>query len=46
VGIQALNTKTLGGYPSVESDIEPDGATADDTGIYPGLPDELWPHLP
>jgi hypothetical protein len=25
----------------VESDIEPDGATADDTGIYPGLPDEL-----
>jgi hypothetical protein len=41
VGIQALNTKTLGGYPSDESDIEPDGVVADDTGDYPGLPDEL-----
>lgn len=40
-GIQSLNAKTLGGYPSAESDIEPDGQTADDTGTYPGLPDEL-----
>ena len=31
VGIQALNAKTLGGYPSEESDIEPDGPPADDT---------------
>jgi len=41
VGIQALNAKTLGGYPSQESDIEPDGTPADDNGSYPGLPDEL-----
>jgi hypothetical protein len=41
VGIQALNAKTLGGYPSDESDIEPDSAPADDPGVYPGLPDEL-----
>jgi hypothetical protein len=41
VGIQALNPKTLGGYPSEESDIEPDGAAADDPGTYPGLPAEL-----
>jgi hypothetical protein len=42
VGIQALNVKTLGGYPSDESDIGPDNDTlADDTGSYPGLPDEL-----
>ncbi len=41
VGIQALNPKTLGGYPSEESDIEPDGVPADDTGNYPGLPEEL-----
>ena len=41
VGIQALNPKTLGGYPSEESDIEPDGVPADDTGSYPGLPEEL-----
>jgi hypothetical protein len=41
VGIQALNPKTLGGYPSDESDIEPDGAPADDIGNYPGLPAEL-----
>jgi hypothetical protein len=40
VGIQALNAKTMGGYPSQESDVEPD-ATADDTGVYSGLPDEL-----
>jgi hypothetical protein len=41
VGIQALNAKTLGGYPSDESDVEPDGVSADDPGSYPGLPDEL-----
>ena len=41
VGIQALNAKTLGGYPSEESDIEPDGVLADDTGNYPGLSEEL-----
>ena len=41
VGIQALNAKTLGGYPSEESDIEPDGHEADDPGAYPGLPEEL-----
>ncbi|MGA3328013.1 MAG: hypothetical protein ABSF45_26485 [Terriglobia bacterium] len=41
VGIQALNAKTLGGYPSEESDIEPDGLVTDDHGSYPGLPPEL-----
>ena len=41
VGIQALNPKTLGGYPSEENDIEPDGVPADGTGNYPGLPEEL-----
>jgi len=41
VGIQALNTKTLGGYPTQESDIAPDGVLADDKGTYPGLPEEL-----
>jgi hypothetical protein len=41
VGIQALNAKTLGGYPSQESDIEPEGVVADDPGIYPGLPSDL-----
>jgi hypothetical protein len=41
VGIQALNVKTLGGYPNEESDIEPDDLVADDKGAYPGLPDEL-----
>jgi hypothetical protein len=41
VGIQALNVKTLGGYPNVESDIAPDGVTADDHGVYPGLPAAL-----
>jgi hypothetical protein len=41
VGIQALNVKTLGGFPLEESDIAPDGFTANDRGIYPGLPDEL-----
>ena len=41
LGIQALNVKTLGGYPSQENDIEPDGVVGDDRGIYPGLPSEL-----
>ena len=41
VGIQALNVKTLGGYPNEESDIAPDGVTADDHGVYPGLPAAL-----
>ena len=40
VGIQALNAKTLGGYPTTENDIEAD-YTADDTGDYPDLPAEL-----
>jgi hypothetical protein len=40
VGIQALNAKTLGGFPGQESDIEPD-FTANDTGTYPDLPDAL-----
>lgn len=40
VGIQALNHKTLGGFPGRESDIEPD-FTAEDTGVYPDLPDAL-----
>ncbi|MFC5864521.1 hypothetical protein ACFPT7_19595 [Acidicapsa dinghuensis] len=41
IGIQALNVKTLGGYPNEESDIEPDSVEADDPGNYPGLPAEL-----
>lgn len=40
VGIQALNPKTLGGFPTQENDIENEFG-ADDTGHYPGLPDEL-----
>jgi hypothetical protein len=40
VGIQALNTKTLGGYPANENDIESEW-NADDRGFYPDLPDEL-----
>lgn len=40
IGLQALNAKTLGGYPTHESDIEPD-YTAEDTGTYPDLPPEL-----
>jgi len=40
VGIQALNTKTLGGYPAQENDIEADYG-ADDSGDYPNLPAEL-----
>ncbi len=41
IGIQALNVKTLGGYPLQESDVEPDELVADDPGHYPGLPVEL-----
>jgi hypothetical protein len=40
VGIQGLNAKTLGGYPTRENDIEAD-YTADDLGNYPNLPTEL-----
>jgi hypothetical protein len=40
VGIQALNAKTLGGYPTQENDIENEFG-ADDAGYYPGLPGEL-----
>lgn len=40
IGIQALNTKTLGGYPTQENDVEAD-YTADDPGDYPNLPPEL-----
>jgi hypothetical protein len=41
VGIQALNPKTLGGYPTNESDIEPDLPLSDDPASYPNLPTEL-----
>jgi len=40
VGIQALNAKTLGGYPASENDIE-GGYSADDPASYSNLPDEL-----
>ena len=40
VGIQALNAKTLGGYPTTENDIEAD-YTAHDSGRYANLPVEL-----
>ncbi len=40
VGIQALNAKTLGGYPTVENDIESEFG-ADDTSYFPELPAEL-----
>lgn len=40
VGIQALNAKTLGGYPERENDIMTEFG-ADDAGYYPGLPEEL-----
>ena len=40
VGLQALNAKTLGGYPTRENDLEAD-YTADDPGHYPDLPAEL-----
>lgn len=40
VGIQALNAKTLGGYPTKENDIETEYG-ADDPGRYANLPTEL-----
>jgi hypothetical protein len=40
LGIQALNAKTLGGYPAQENDIEAD-YSADDSSNYPNLPAEL-----
>ncbi len=40
LGIQSLNAKTLGGYPTRENDIEAD-YTEDDLGTYPGVPSEL-----
>ena len=40
IGIQALNSKTLGGYPGQENDIDA-GYTIDDSGNYPDLPEEL-----
>lgn len=40
IGIQALNAKTLGGYPNRENDVEAE-YTADDPGHYPDLPTEL-----
>ena len=40
VGIQALNAKTLGGYPTNENDIESE-FTADDRGACDRLPSEL-----
>ena len=40
VGIQALNPKTLGGFPDRENDLDA-GYGADDTGHYPDLPEEL-----
>jgi len=39
-GLQALNAKTLGGYPAQENDIQNEFG-ADDTGDYPNLPSEL-----
>ena len=41
VGIQVLNAKTLGGYPTHESDIESGSPSSDDPGNYHGLPEEL-----
>jgi hypothetical protein len=40
IGLQALNAKTLGGYPARENDIETDYG-ADDSGDYENLPAEL-----
>jgi len=40
IGIQALNPKTLGGYPAQDSDIE-GGFSGDDHGDYPDLPAAL-----
>ncbi len=40
IGIQTLNARTLGGYPTHENDIEADYG-ADDTGEYSDFPAEL-----
>jgi hypothetical protein len=40
IGIQALNARTIGGYPTRENDIETDYG-ADDSGHYANLPAEL-----
>lgn len=40
VGIQALNPKTLGGFPTQENDADSEFG-ADDSGLYPHLPNEL-----
>lgn len=40
IGLQALNAKTLGGYPTRDHDIEADYG-ADDRGHYAGFPAEL-----
>lgn len=40
LGIQALNAKTLGGYPAQENDIDA-GYSADDPAVYADLPAEL-----
>ena len=40
IGIQALNAKTLGGYPARENDIDTEYG-ADDPGFYPNLAPEL-----
>jgi len=40
VGLQALNAKTLGGYPAQENDMAT-SYTADDPGAYADLPPEL-----
>jgi hypothetical protein len=40
VGIQALNLKTIGGYPDAEDDV-PREFKADDPGQYPNLPPSL-----
>jgi hypothetical protein len=40
LGLQALNARTLGGYPTRENDIE-DDFNADDHGHYPNLNPEL-----
>lgn len=40
VGLQALNPKTMGGYPDREDDVDA-GYGAEDPGTYPDLPAEL-----
>ncbi|MBL9166555.1 MAG: hypothetical protein JNN07_02300 [Verrucomicrobiales bacterium] len=40
VGIQSLNPKTIGGYPTNDNDV-PQGHSGDDKGYYPNLPEGL-----